>query len=306
MTLPTYVSQVVNPYNRRDSANRKGVMVGGPWTSEIERFVNCHDIRAVYLNRHWPGSDYAFLARLTGVEELHIQSGRRATNLASIELMSQLVDLNLTCVATEQVDFSQLTQLRECYLYWWPGAESIVRAPNLETLYLDNFRPAGAVGLDLSRLQSLRRLTLANSSVRNVCFLADAPDLVELELLNCRKLADFASIAELARLERLAIDGSRDLEALDFLSNLSRLEVLRLSNNKAIQSLKPVADCQSLKAVAFGGDTVVTDGDLYPLLELPRLGMLTFRPRKHYSHKLIKEWNWENLDVPATLLSPTR
>jgi hypothetical protein len=67
-----------------------------------------------------------------------------------------------------------------------------------------------------------------------------------------------------------------------------------------VQFLKPL---QRLRAVAFpGARTTVADGDLGPLTELPELAMLMFGARKHYSHRLVKPWNWQNFHVPDRLL----
>ena len=59
----------------------------------------------------------------------------------------------------------------------------------------------------------------------------------------------------------------------------------------------------SLKALAFSGaSTYIIDGDITPLLNLKELSMLMLVDRKHYTHKVIKPWNWENYGIKDTLL----
>jgi hypothetical protein len=93
------------------------------------------------------------------------------------------------------------------------------------------------------------------------------------------------------------------LSSLEFVKPLTSLEVLIISDNKNIDSLEPVSLLKKLKALSFAGpSTNILDGDLSKLQELPMLAMLSFKARKHYTHKLVKKWSWENLNNPDILL----
>ena len=78
--------------------------------------------------------------------------------------------------------------------------------------------------------------------------------------------------------------------------------LLCISNNGDIDSLLPLANLKQLKALAFSGNTKIVDGELSILTTLKSLAMLNFSPRKQYTHKLIKKWNWKNYNNPDTLL----
>jgi len=299
--ISDYVEVVVNPYASLSPKNRKGIMVGGPWAKEITEFIKDNDIRAVYLNisRGWKGSDYSFLAELTTIEELNIITSD-AHNVSSIESMSSLKDLSLTCSTKEKVDFSKLKNLEKCFLYWWPGASGIFECVSLKCLYIDeaklkDYSPLGA-------LKNLQSLTIGNSPVKSISWLSELNDLTELTMLNIRTLNDFSPIEYCKQLKRLTIRGSKSLADLGFMSSLSKLEFISISDNSEINSLKPLSGLNNLKALSFAGSSIIKDGDLSILETFPKLSMLMFQGRRNYSHKLIKKWDWKNFDNPDTLL----
>lgn len=256
------------------------------------------------LSKGWKGRDYEFLKDLEFVEVLDVV-GTEAENLAAICEMPRLAEVNLTLTKpTETVPFSQLKTLKYAYLLWWNGAKDIVNSKSLEMLYLDKpkLKDFGV----FSGLTALRSLTLANCPLSSLDWLEDHRGLEVLEFLNCRKLSDFSKIGVCADLKRLVISGSKELHDLEFLRGLSELEVLNLTDDKEIGSLSPLTFLQNLKAFTFAGSTNVVDGDLSPLVGLPKLAMLQFYERRHYSHKLIKPWSWKNLDEPDVLLAPKK
>lgn len=292
---------VRNPYRDTASAMRKGVVVKGAWRSSYARFIEDNEIEALYLNSAlgFEGDDLGFLRELRSLKELNIILGS-AMNLGAIEELVDLEDLSITCSTPSRIDASSLSRLKKVFLHWWPGAESFLHCGSIRSLYLDKFdaRHAGK----LSRLAALQDLVIGNSAIADVSFI-DGLGLRKLELLNCKKIADYSPIKRLACLKWLAIRGCRHVGALDFLPDPSSLEVLLLSDAGEVPSLGPITSQAVLRAFAFEGATSVKDLDLSPLLSLASLSMLMFKPRKGYSHKLIKPWHWSNFDHPDALLA---
>jgi internalin A len=277
-------------------------MVSGDWDEVVEAYVKGTGVEALYFNvsKGWKGTDFSFLSRLPAVAELNIIAAK-CVHLEAMEAMQNLQSLSLTCDTRSTVDFSRLKMLRQCYLLWWAGAASLFEARQLEHLYLDTMRTGDfdAIG----NLERLRYLTIANAGIDDLSPLTRLKRLERLELIDCRKLTTFDALARLTTLERLTVRGSKALSSLEFVRPLEHLEVLILSDNGSIDSLRPVEALRRLKALAFAGDTNIEDGDLSVLTGLPEMAMLMFAPRRHYSHKLIKKWNWKNFDEPDTLLA---
>lgn len=297
--------EVVNPYNDPLSKQRKGLLVKSPWSSDHLDYIQKNNIKALYFNsvKGWEQSDFAFLAALDGIEEIDIIASE-INNFAAIEAVRTLQQLSVTGVVKDSVNFQSLAHLECCFLSWWKGAQSVLSSPSLEIAYFDELKleDYGALG-GLSRVRSL---TIGNSPVKNVRWLSEInSSLRELHLLNCRQLVEFENISRQTELRRLSISGSKNLYDLTFISSLKNLEFLDLSDSHKLKSLEPLAELKELRAFAFAGSkTTVEDRNLTPLTSLPKLSMLMFGPRKGYSHKLIKKWDWRNFEKPDRLLEP--
>lgn len=309
---PTNVEPVRDPFPKPVSpldsdeatSDGAGIVVKGEWSDPVTRYVHSKTIEAVYLNsaKGWRGRDYGFLRDIETVRCLHILTSR-ADDLSAIGDMSALEKLTLACRTRSPIDFPALKNLRQCYLSWWSKAESIFDCPGLEILYLDEFKTADHDRFD--DLRGLRKLTIGNSTIPSVRPLAGLPRLVKLVLLNCSKIDSLNGIEELNELRWLAVSGSHALSSIEPVAALEALEILDLSDCSRIASLAPLAGLRNLKALTFAGTkTTVEDGDLSVLETLPRLSMLNFVQRPHYTHRLVKRWNWRNFDNPDTLLVP--
>lgn len=283
-------------------SGKLGVSVVGNWEPSYTDFVNNNEVGAVYLNYAdgWTGESLAFLEDLSKVEHLKVIAGK-LTGVDSIEKMTSLKKLSLNCSIKEALDFSKLPELESIFLTWWRLADNILDSKKLRHAYFDKLKLKDPNKLE--GLANLESLTISNSQIDNLNFLTKLNGLSSLELINCRKLKDFEAISSLLNLKSLTVRGCGNLTSLDFLRTLDNLEILIISDNKSIESLAPVSKLKKLKAISFAGTgTNVLDGDLSFLQMLPKLAMLSFKERKHYSHKLVKKWNWENLNNPDKLL----
>jgi hypothetical protein len=294
---------VVNPYARKDSGLRRGLMVRGHWSDDCANTIRREGITALYLNsaKGWCDNDVSFLRSIPQIEELAISTSA-LSGLESLEALANLRELEITCSTRSQVDFTRLVHLERVYLYWWKGAESLFGCSNLSRVYLD--KVAGFPPAWTDKWSSVLDLTIANSRLLDLDAVSGLTQLEKLELHNLRQLTDFTPIARLQRLRWLSIRGCKGLASLDFVDRLRSLEVLLLDEGGSIPTLAPLSGVASLKALSFTGSTSVEDGDLGVLEHLPRLGMLAFAPRHHYTHRLVKKWAWSNLEQPDKLLVP--
>lgn len=299
--LSTSFEFVINPYGIANSCNRKGFLLRGEWQDNYIEHINDNNIRAIYLNsaKGWKDFDCSFLANIKGIEELHI-SAPSVTNLEAIESMSSLVDLSITCSTKSVINFNKLELLEKCYLYWWNGALSIFESTSLIDLHLDSINK---FPLDWGiNLVNLRSVTIANSKLDNLNALSYITQLSKLQLFFCKNIIDFKPIERLKMLNWLAISNYKNIGEVDFVAPLKELKVLLLTDCGRIKTLKPLMQLSELTALSLIGSTHVEDGDLSFLLNLHKLSMLGFVPRKNYSHNLIKPWDWENYDNPDKLL----
>lgn len=300
--VPSPYSQSANPLVKK--SDRKWLVVSGAWNAELVNFIDANEIDALCLNsaKGWASRDYQFLSTLNNIKAIDIIAGGENINLESIESMSSLRELSIAASTKCVVDFSKLRKLRTCFLNWWPGAASIFSASWLTDFAIDELKISDAKAI--SGLTSLRRLALSNTDINSLDFLPAMKELEILELLNCKKINTFSNIATLKALKWLRIDGTKKLKSIQFVSDCEKLEVIDISDCGEIESLRPVEKLIGLKALAFSGNTNVLDGEFLSLTKLPKLSMLMFNSRKHYSHSLTKRWSWNNFDCPDLLLEP--
>jgi hypothetical protein len=291
---------VVNPYGRKDGG-RRGLMLRGPWDSSCADLIKREKLTAVYLNvaKGWTGEDCSFLRSVPDIEEVGIIASQVA-GLEALESLNKLKELEITCSTTSVVDFTKLPSLERVYVYWWPGALSLFQCTSLRRVHLDKVKqfPDGFA----QHWLALKELTLSNMSLSNLNELKPLTTLEKLELHNLRGLEDFSVLASMKSLRWLSIRGCKGLTALDSVQGLDQLEVLLLDDGGMIETLRPLKSLAALKALSFTGTTSVADGDLSVLVTLPRLAMLGFAPKRHYTHRLVKKWAWSNFDVPDRLL----
>lgn len=308
-----YVEQLVgSPYGSVSLALKlypehltglKGLMIKGPWHESFAQYIVENEIKALYLNfaHKWSCEDYSFLSNLKTIQLLSIIDAP-SSGLEAVEEMESLVDLSLSTYFKSKIDFTKLPKLRYCGLSWHKGTQSILNVTSLTHLGIEELKAKDLT--KLSELVNLERLGIGNSSIEKLTGVESLTKLKKLDLSNCKKLTDFTPLKQLKNLEWLSIDGTKEVGNIEFVRNMTSLKILDVSDTNNIASIEPLKDLTGLKAVAFvGNKTTIVDGDLSYLTKLPNLALLWLAPRKHYSHKLIKQANWDNFDQPDTLLA---
>ncbi len=293
-----------NPFDRDPLDDLPGIMVTGPFSEKLLARLQKLQPSALYLNaaRGWRCDSYEFLRALPDLELLSIVAAPLAEPFPLASLTG-LRSLKLDRALPQAVDLPSLPALRSCRLSWSSAAASLFDCRELERLSLAGFKTKRFDRL--SRLTTLKALCLRGSNIATLEELAGLERLVHLELVISRSLADLEGVGALAGLRSLTVNEGHKIHDLTPLAALEKLEVLNLTDCGELDSLAPLAGLRNLRAVAFAGEkTRLRDGDLSPLLELPKLAMVMFGARRHYSHKIVKPWSWDNFDSPDRLLAP--
>ncbi len=286
-------SQSAAPIDRDYDDSIRSLLVKGAWNNDIVDFMVKKNIKGLYLNsaKGFSCDDFRFLSELPDLELLNIISSP-VDSLSTVEQLTHLKSLSISCHWKDKIDLCALTKLERCFISFDKGAESIFDCCSLKYLYIDEFKLTNYQAL--SRLHNLEYLTVGNSNFNQTELFPELGQLRKLVLLNCRQLDRLQGIDQLSGLEWLTIDGSRKLSSVEELAGLKNLLVLQLSNNKEIDSLAPIKQLTQLKALCFFGDTVFKDGDLGFLEAFSSLSLLGFTGRRHYTHKPSKAWNWND------------
>jgi len=302
---------VINPYNDKGISpfnsfidNIPGLMIKDEWNMEIEKYIVNNNIQALYFNyvKGWIGNDFSFLSNLKSLLLLNIIN-TSSYGLSSISDLHILKYLSLNVHANELINFSKLNNLTHVYLNYWKKAESIFNCNSIKELYISNIKKDH---IDkIQNLTNLVDLTIGSSNIDNINFIKIMPNLKRLKILDCRNVSDISALKN-RNLELVRFEGSTKIYDYDVIGTIKGLKILNISDANIIKSIKFTQSLIELQGFSFAGaKTIVEDGDLTILTNLPNLSMLMFASRKHYTHKLIKKWNWDNLGIPDTLLKKT-
>ena len=255
-----------------------------PWSSESAALLKSRPFFELHINNAlgWKGESLDFLYSMGHLHSLKILD----FSLPSIEPVHALHDLRELSIGTycmTELRFQEFPLLETCGIEWRPKAKSISHSTGLKSLFVNRYK-----GRDLSlfsELKNLEVLTILNAPLSSVSELIAFPKLRRLRFGGLRCLKSLDGLQHLTSLVELNINTCRKITSIDEIASLRQLKMLHFSNNGSIQSISPVNALENLETFIFTESTNVVDGDLSPLLMMPRLKDVSFQDRSHYSHK---------------------
>lgn len=222
--------------------------------------------------------------------------------LPSAEVLTRHAS-GIVATYVEGVDVSSLaecTALRYLALHGYSGSIDLSALRSLQELRLDgrrgmHFPPPDTPLLrlhvqgyasprrnlqDLPGWATLETLEIVRGQIVSLEGIGRFSRLRRLSLSYLPRLTDIAEAGGLP-LETLEFDRCKEAIDLDAIGKLGGLVDLKITHCGTIPSVATIGRLPALERFSFVG-TVVTDGDLSPLLGLPYVG---FMDKRHYSHK---------------------
>lgn len=195
-----------------------------------------------------------------------------------------------------EIDCTKFPNLRECGLYWRPRAKSLFGCGNLKRLVIDHYSGKENDLSLFSRLANLESLSIMNSRIISLKGIEKLNKLRFLGLYNLRKLNSLEGIERLSSLSHLEVNGCRAIGTIAPVKHLKLLKRIHFCNDNVIDTLRHISELKGLEEVLFYDNTNIKDGDLTPLISLPKLHNISFQDRKHYSHTLKNIMQSRNID----------
>ncbi len=269
-------------------------------STEIQLSRPLPSVHELLLPRVTPVPSEETLTNLPGLHTLYAPSTMTVRTLALRALPAGLADLTAHRASLGALDdLGELSGLRSLQLTLYPGdsVAAIGRLAELVRLRIDGLRAtgwralAGCGQLEEVRLKGLtganlrpyagwtrlRRLSITGRGMRSLTGLDNLTALEELdlELLEVEDLGPLAALSGLRSLNLVGLRAAHDLSPLAGLRNLERVRVARagMGDDVHVASVRPLAALDRLEEVVLSG-TVIDDGDLSPVAELPRLRKL--------------------------------
>ena len=258
------------------------LVLTGPWNPQIGALMRREGVRELTLNRElgWRGQDLAFLQEISSLVAFRILDFL-IENVAPVHLLPRLRSLEVSTYCKTPIDFQKFPFLEKCAFEWRSRSESLFARNSLTTLFLNSY--TGTRSQVFSSLSKLETLTVANSRLHEVYGLRALHRLRHLALYNLRQVRSLSGIEGLQSLEEVEIKGCKSIDSIDELATLQNLHRLALVDDGSIKTLEPLRSASNLEELYFYGTTVIVDGQLALLTELPRLRRTSFQNRRHYS-----------------------
>ena len=259
-------------------------IITSAWSAEMIDYLLANEVIELELNdgKGWRGRDLSFLDKLPHLQLFKIVDFK-IPSVHPIHSLHRLRTLEILTYCKTEIRFSEFPQLEKCALEWRSKAISLFDRSTLRKLFVNRYT---AKDVDLfGSLVNLESLAILNAPVENLYGLRTLNRLRSLRLAGLKKLSSLAGIEELESLEELEIHTCRAIGSISEIGALSQLRKLHLNNDGDIESLKPLEKLDGLESVLFYETTNIVDGDLSPLLRQKNLARVSFKNRRHYSHR---------------------
>lgn len=216
-------------------------------------------------------TDVNFLEFLPAVTKIWILTSD-VKDVTGLRFSKQLDSLAIERPTCRMDVLGELAGLKTLYLDdWRPGAASIFRLSNLETVRLRRYPYADLT--PMSGWKDLRHLWLAYGGLQT---LEGIPAGVrELELASLRKLRNIEHVRNCPDLERLIVEACASLTSLAGIEACHALKILSLFNSKSrLRTLEPLRGLASLTYLVLTQIAEVVEPDETVLDSLQRLETL--------------------------------
>lgn len=272
-----------------DAENNMGrcLVLTAPWSDGIRLVIEKENISVLRLSQSagWKGDDISFVTEVPNLKGLEIYSWG-IKDLTPLQSLKKLEYLGLQCEFTKAPDFSDFTSLKICKLLWRPKAKTVFACSGLSLLNIVNY-PSGDL-TDIENMKDLQRLQLTSKKLVSLSGIEKLVSLSTLDLAECSKLENLSGVQRCQQLETVELEGCKKVHDISLLGELKNIKNLVLTDCGKIRSLQPLASCRLLENITFVGDTIIEDGMLAPLLDIPQLKKMWFVDKKHYSHKRVQ------------------
>jgi len=294
-----------NPYDQDDTEHVRTARIKGSWHSGMVGLLKEQDVGG--LSFHYRDGfrcdDYTFLKDLPFITLFHMPHPEADVDVAPIPVpdLTGLKRLVAQFKVSHHVNIDQISNLQSCTMQWHPKLHAVFDAKALQRLQITglNWQKTDR----LADLQSLRNLEVAHSGIQSFAPIAELRHLDRLSLSVCHRLEALNGVENLQNLRCLQLTEVSKVTSLERIASLKNLEVLTIADGRDIESIAPLEGLTNLKALWIAGTRAkIIDGDLAPLTRLPNLAMLTLGNKRHYSHRVIKKWDWSNIDTPGEQL----
>ncbi len=258
--------------------------IKGLWQDAYFKMLTENGVQELELNdgKGWRGENVDFLKLIPNLKALVIIDFS-ITSIEAIHFLNGLHKLVISTYSKTAINFNSFPNLLECGFEWIKGSDSLFEVRSLKKLFINSYDKKSSDAC--SKLFNLEELSILNSPVENIHGLSSLERLKVLRLANLKNLTSLNGIQKLHKLEELEIQRCKGISTISEVLQLNKLKRLLLIDLGDIASIKGIENLTELKDFLFYESTNIIDGDLFPITKLKNLIKISYRNRKHYTHK---------------------
>ena len=236
--------------------------------------------------------DYSGL-RITGIRDLsflsefpdmlYLELSDEPVDPAHLEPLSNLRGLQVGGTRSG-IDFSCFPQLESFFGSWHEGHRNLDQLQELRHLGFGSFTSKTKDLTPLANITRLDRLDLRQPKVQSLDGIESLEDLQILDVYRATNLESLSALIHgMPGMRELSLYKCKKIRSYAPIASIERLRRLNLSDCVETADLSWTKGMDYLDFFSFV-DTKVVDGDLTPLLELPRLRYVGSMNKRHHSH----------------------
>jgi hypothetical protein len=227
-------------------------------------------------------SDLSFLTSFPDLLYLEIDGHKQNINPRHLDGLANLRGLGIS-TPIGGVDFTCFPLLEAFWGDWHSDNRGIARCHELRRLNISKFNPPSRDLAEFAGLIRLEDLGIVQTNIASLAGIAALEDVRYLLIGYAPKLESLAALAHHDSIREIEFDTVKHIKSYEPIAKVRRLRRLILDRCAPVPNLKWTAGMKHLDLFTLV-DTNVLDGDLSPLLKLPRLREVGTLDKKHYSH----------------------
>jgi hypothetical protein len=263
------------------------LVVKGRWTPAATKAVQRPDVTRVVLNyaSGYQEPDLSFIDAWP-ITQLHVLD-RSISDLAPLARLGQtLEELSVEAAPDARVDLAALPHLRTLEAGWDAIRDTLYGPDYLTRLVTFGYRESDLEPLGVQ--PSLQTIQLETAPrLETLVGIERFPTLTSLRVWVAQQLHDLEPVESVREtLRELELQSCPAINDITPIAALAELRLLGINNCGLIRSIEAVGNLAKLEVLEAWESTRIEDGDLSPLLRLPRLKEIRMRDRRDYRPRL--------------------
>lgn len=258
------------------------MVVSGAWSEEDRIAWEAERPEALELNiaKGWKQHPIEFLADLSELRRLRIIAIGARLDATPISELAGLEDLEMAIDVGGHIEYEHLKRLARLCIADGKAHEQLLCAKSLRELHVGNLRKEDCAFLE--PMHELAYLEIIGTTLETLLGLEHLPRLKTVRIARAPKLTDFSALSRCPSVTQVDIANCPHMGNIEFVRGMAGLERLTLTDTGTVDTLEPAMGLPKLAVLGFVGRTVIADGRVAMIKNLPSFRRTVFQNRRHY------------------------